>query len=223
MNVNIIHDITRLLSPSVVVYPGDDIPEFTRNDHGAYVTTSIRMSSHSGTHIDVPSHFIPGGGSTEQVPLTNLIGLCRVLDLSGKEGEISAAELLGMAKGIRRILLKTSFSGETRFRPDYRALSPSAAKFILHAGVICAGTDAPSIEAFDRSGEVHTLLLGSGCSVIELLDLSGVQAGNYVLVALPLRLAGLDGAPARAVLLETGEKLPKWPEREPEPEEEESG
>ena len=201
MNVDRIRDVTRLLSPTTLVYPGDDVPEFIRNDHGAYITTSIRISSHSGTHVDFPSHFIPGGSSSEQVPLANLIGPSRVLDLSRGSGEISADELHGLVDGSDRILLKTSFSGETSFRQDYRALSPSAAKYALNLGVRCIGTDAPSIEAFDRGGEVHTQLLESGCTIIELLDLSDVRPGMYFLVALPLRLAGLDGAPARAVLL----------------------
>ncbi len=202
MKIGQIHDITRLLSPQTLVYPGDVRPEFIRHDHGSYVTTELRMSTHSGTHIDVPSHFIRGGASSEKAELPHLLGPCTVLDVSHGEGEIGAAELTPLPSGTKRVLLKTSYSGERSFRADFRGLSLAAARSAHGSGLVCIGTDAPSIEAFEGDGNVHTLLLSGGCTVIELLDLSGVKAGKYFLIALPMLLDGLDGAPARVVLLE---------------------
>jgi arylformamidase len=98
--------------------------------------------------------------------------------------------------------LKTVFSGEDRFREDYPHLTLDAAELLSANGTLCVGIDSFSIEAFVCDGSVHRELLGHGCIIIELLDLSGVREGAFDMAALPLRLAGLDGAPARVVLME---------------------
>jgi len=136
------------------------------------------------------------------VPLDRLIGPCRVIDVTGAGNAITAAALRGRLGDAKRILLKTKFSGETQFREDYPHLTGDAAGFLIENGVLCIGIDAFSIEASVCDGSVHRTLLGGGCLVIELLDLSGVGEGEYGMAALPLRLAGLDGAPARVVLIQ---------------------
>jgi arylformamidase len=108
----------------------------------------------------------------------------------------------GKINGISRVLLKTAFSTCTVFREDYPSLTIDAAQYLIKNGVQCIGIDSFSIEAFICDGAVHRELLGNDCAIIELLDLSGVGEGDYTMVALPLRLSGLDGSPARVILLQ---------------------
>ncbi len=197
-----IHDVTRPLAPGCVVYPGDIVPQFIQEDHGQYRITEIRMSSHSGTHIDAPAHYLDSGAAVDQIPFSSLMGWCRVIDCSRSGHGITAADLGDKFRGTKRILLKTAFSGTNRFSEDYPALTHEASLALAGEGIVCIGTDAPSIEAFHGSGDVHRTLLSQGIVVIELLDLSAVGAGEYWMIALPLRLQGSDGSPCRVLLVE---------------------
>ncbi len=195
-----IYDVTRPLSPGTLVYPGDVTPVFTRRDHGSYLTTELFLSSHSGTHIDAPGHFLKKGMTVDRIPLGKLTGPCRVLDFTGITGEIGPEMLEGRIDGARKILLKTSFSGMDRFVPEFTALSPGAVPLLAEAGIHCVGIDSPSIESFTGDGRVHRSLMGEGIVIIEMLDLSRVVPGNYLMVALPLLLRGVDASPARVIL-----------------------
>jgi len=195
-------DITRPLSGATVSFPGDPPPSFSQRDAGRYLISDLHMNSHSGTHIDAPVHYLKTGDTIDTVPLDHLIGPCRVLDMTGAGSAITAADLKGRLGDAKRILLKTMFSGEDRFREDYPHLTLDAAELLRANGTLCVGIDSFSIEAFVCDGSVHRELLGHGCIIIELLDLSGVREGAFDMAALPLRLAGLDGAPARVVLME---------------------
>jgi arylformamidase len=195
-------DITRPLSGDSVVYPGDTPPYFTQEDRGLYLISELRMNSHSGTHIDAPVHYLKTGPTVDAIPLSHLIGPCRILDVSGAGPEIDASYLKGRIEGASRIILKTAFSECTAFREDYPSLTRDAAEYLTKTGALCVGIDSFSIEAFVCDGSVHRELLSHGCIIIELLDLSRVTEGDYTLFALPLRLTGLDGAPARVILLD---------------------
>lgn len=195
-------DITRPLSSTTPAYPGDAPSQFSQRDAGLYLISELRMSSHSGTHIDAPVHYLKAGDTIDTVPLDHLIGPCRVIDVTGAGNAITAAALRGKLGTAKRILLKTAFSRETQFREDYPHLTRDAADLLIENGVLCVGIDSFSIEASVCDGTVHRTLLGGGCLIIELLDLSFADEGEYEIVALPLRLAGLDGAPARVVLIQ---------------------
>ena len=197
-------DITRPLSGTAVAYPGDIPPVFTQHDQRQYLISDLRMNSHSGTHIDAPVHYLKTGDTIDTISLSRLVGPCRVLDVSNEGRTIGAPALSGRIDGISRVLLKTAFSSCTSFREDYPSLTREAAHYLVKNGVECVGIDSFSIEAFVCDGSVHRELLGNGCIIIELLDLSAVREGDYTLVALPLRLSGLDGSPARAILLHDG-------------------
>lgn len=201
-NLMTIIDITRSLADDALVYPGDTHPRFSQRDAGLYLISELRMSSHSGTHIDAPIHYLKTGATVDELPLSHLIGPCRVLDVSGAGPFIDAADLEGRINGCRRILLRTRFSQCSVFREDYPSLTPGAAHYLISHGSLCVGIDSFSIERFDCDGSVHRDLLSSGCLIIELLDLSRVPEGDYTLVALPLKLSGIDGAPARVVLMD---------------------
>jgi arylformamidase len=201
-----IYDITRPLAPGGIVYPGDIVPRFLQQDHGSYLITDLRMSTHSGTHIDAPSHYLDQGPAVDQISFASLMGWCRVIDLRQVRGEITAADLSRRLAGTDKILMKTSYSEKLDFDEKYPALSPEAAGLICKEGVTCIGTDAPSIEAFGGDGEVHRKLLSNKIVIIELLDLHAVAEGDYWMIALPLRLQGLDGSPCRALLFEGWEE-----------------
>ncbi|HOB18456.1 MAG TPA: cyclase family protein [Candidatus Methanoculleus thermohydrogenotrophicum] len=199
-----VYDITHDLSEEVVFYPGDIRPRFREVDTGQYRVTEMTLGSHSGTHIDAPSHYLEGGQTVDQIPPTVLIGPAQVLDCTDAAEVIRPGHLAGRLPGTRTLLLKTRFSGRQKFEPDYPALSIEAAELITETEITCLGTDAPSIEAFEGDGSVHRRLLGRGIVILELLDLAAVPGGEYFMIALPLRLKGADGSPVRAILCKQG-------------------
>jgi arylformamidase len=204
MRNNRVIDITRPLGEHVPLFPGDRKPDFRRVERDGSTCTDLRLTTHTGTHLDAPSHYLAGGISVDCVPLENLAGKARVLDMEAAGDVITAALLQGRLHGRKRILIRTGASGEDSFGPEFPHLAPDAARLLAGAGVLVVGIDSPSIEATDGDGSVHRELLGSGISILELLDLSRVAEGDYFMVALPLRLEGLDGSPARVILMETG-------------------
>lgn len=196
------YDVTRDLGNDMLVYPGDVRPEFHQSDAGNYLITSIRMSSHTGTHIDAPVHYLKRGDTIDTIPLDSLIGPCRVVDIHDQEAIIHRECLEGTIGDEPRVLLRTAFSGRNEFAEPYPSLGSDAAEYLVSRGVRCVGIDSPSIESFNCDGSVHRMLLDNNCLVIELLDLTGVPAGVYEMIALPIKLKGLDGAPARVLLRE---------------------
>lgn len=197
------YDATRPLNRGAVVYPGDHMPCMVQEDMGRYLLSSLHLSSHSGTHIDAPSHYIRGAACIDTIPFEKLTGNCRVIAIPGRDTEIMAGSLEPALAGEKKILLKTWYSGEEEFHEDYPGLSPDAAEAIVSAGIECVGIDSPSIEPYHGDGSVHRTLLSHGVVIIELLSLKDVQGGNYWMVALPLRLEGLDGSPCRVILRDT--------------------
>ena len=206
-----IHDVSRPLQDGGVIYPGD--PEIEFRAHSSIVrgdaanVTALAFGSHSGTHVDAPSHFLAGGSPVDRMPLDRLIGPAAVLDLPVELVAVGAGDLARHdLRGHRRVLLRTRNSAAaagTRFTRDYCALTPDGAEYLIDRGVELVGIDALSIEPYGSADfAVHHLLLGQGVVVVEGLDLSSISGGVYQLVCLPLRLQGLDGAPARAVLIE---------------------
>jgi arylformamidase len=195
-------DITRPLSEDILIYPGDIPPVFRQEEHGNYLITGLHLSTHTGTHIDAPVHYLKTGDTIDTIPLSHVMGMCRVLDVTGAGTSITANHLKGRVDGIERLLLKTSFSDTDRFEENYPSLTADAARLITGCNMKCVGIDSPSIESYECDGIVHQELLIRGCIIIELLDLSNVEEGDYTLVALPLRFTGLDGSPARVILID---------------------
>jgi arylformamidase len=194
-------DLTRSLGELVPLYPGDVKPVFRMRKRDGYSCTDIRITTHTGTHLDAPSHYLEGGTTVDRIPLERLMGKVSVLDMEDSGDDISAEPLRKKLRGGRGILLKTRASGASSFGHEYPHLTPEAARLIATASPPVVGIDSPSIEAFGADGTVHRILLERGIPILELLDLSGVAEGDYFMVALPLRLEGLDGSPARVILL----------------------
>lgn len=206
-------DISVAISPSLPVWPGDPriaIELVSSLDHGDPANVSrLDIGTHSGTHLDAPWHFIPSGIREDQLPLDILIGACWVADLTALDRHIEARDLEAaqIPEGTRRLLLKTRNSDlwtthPSTFVREFIAVTPDAARWIVERGIRLVGIDYLSIEPFDSpKAETHHILLGAGVIPVETLDLREVTAGPYTLLCLPLKIAGADGAPCRAVLM----------------------
>ena len=195
------------------IWPGD--PKLSMrlassiSEGGVANITRIEMGAHTGTHMDAPFHFHANGSTVDKLSLDILIGPCRVFDLTNLTGHITRAALgkcdLG---GVTRALFKTRNSlrwanDNHEFDKGFVAIAADAAKHLVERGVKLVGVDYLSVEAFgSESFPVHDTLLGAGVVIIEGLNLAGVSAGDYELIALPIKLKGADGAPARVVLRE---------------------
>ena len=195
----IIHDISRdtLTTP---VYDGDPKPEVEylksiENDD-VYNLSFIKMTSHSGTHIDAPLHFCEDGSPIDQLRLSTFYGKCTVITVEGILTGEDMERLLPYCK--RRILFKGN--GKT-------FLSHSAAIVLAESRVILVGTDAESIATPFDEARPHRELARAGITVIENLNLSAIKDGEYELCAFPVKLAGLEAAPCRAILFEVEKGL----------------
>ena len=202
-------DVSVLLKPGIPVYPGNPPFEMTPVKRLATGDSSnvsqITMGTHTATHVDAPRHSFDDKPGVDALPLDLLIGRARVIDLPHRGG-ITEAHL--GAAGLRedlRVLFKTPnsalWNSSDGFHSDYTYLSPGGAKFLVDQGVKVVGVDYLSVEQFKKTGApAHHMLLGNGVIVIEGLNLSDAEAGQYEMYCLPLRIADADGAPARVVL-----------------------
>jgi arylformamidase len=167
--------------------------------------------AHLGTHVDAPFHFIDGGSTVESMPLDTLCGRAFVADL-GEVASIGAKELeaASIPGDTERLLLKSGNSSlwkKSAFYPAYAALTGDGARRLVHSGIRLVGIDYLSIGPYPDNSEVHRVLLGAGMVIVEGLDLSAVNAGWYQLVCLPLKVAGAEGIPARAILIPMADHL----------------
>ncbi len=205
-------DATATLDPATTpVYEGDAPMTFTflkdmrRGD--PLTLSAYAMGAHSGTHIDAPMHFVAGGASIDRVPLDPLIGPARVIDIADGVQAIDAAELERHRwRGTPRVLFRTRSSlrrwmSSSTFHRDFAFLSADAAQLLADAGVLLVGIDYISAEQFGAPApRAHQILLGKGIPIVEGLLLEQVPAGEYDLIVLPIKVAGHEGAPARAVV-----------------------
>lgn len=165
----------------------------------------LSLGAHTGTHMDAPIHFIPGGSGIDAAPITATIGLARVIEIADPESiKVEHLEPHRIRPG-ERILLKTRNSSRCwqsdAFVEDFVYISHEAARYLAAQQVQTVGVDYLSVGGFYRDGvETHHALLSAGIWIIEGLDLAEVAPGAYELICLPLKIVGGDGAPARAVL-----------------------
>lgn len=207
------HDISLPLRDGLAGWPGDPpviiAREASIQSGDPFAVSRLVMGSHTGTHVDAPAHALADGRSVDGLPLEALCGPALLREVPERP-LVTAADLeaLGLPPDCRRLLLKTRNSAEgllhaPAFRRDYTALDAGAARWIAERGLALVGIDALSIEPYaEEMGPVHRALLAADVVVLEGLDLAGVAPGAYELLCLPLRIAGGDGAPARAVLRE---------------------
>jgi arylformamidase len=187
-------DISRELF-NTPVYPGDPQPyrDLIRrmNMGDLYNLSGFYTGCHSATHVDAPRHFIEDGKTIDELGLERFTGKCTVVEASGI---ITGSDIDAILPKLEKMVL---FKGEGE-----AFLDPSAAFALSDAGIMLVGTDAQSIEVENETYPVHKQLLGEEIPILEGLELSGVQPGNYRLIAFPLLLGGAEASPVRAVLME---------------------
>jgi arylformamidase len=206
----LIYDITRLLSSRTAVFPGDTPVSITavmqlRNGDSCNVS-AITMSVHAGTHIDAPRHYADSAPGVDALDLEVLTGAACVVTID-RTGPISLNDVRALdLSGIQRLLFHTSASSASldTFDPSFAYFTPEAANWLGTVGVRLVGTDAPSVdEASSADLPAHKVFLKHGTLIVENLDLHAVPDGEYVLVALPLKIVDCDASPARVILLDS--------------------
>ncbi len=208
-----IHDVSLLIEPGMVVWPGDpevELYRVSKIEEGANANVShMRLGVHTGTHVDAPYHFLADGRKVETLALEALIGPVQVVDVGEMVDELNEAVLrsAGLAEGVERVLFKTRNSahwqrGERSFQTNFVAIPADGAAYLAGRGIQLVGVDYLSVAPYKNSRPTHEILLRAGMVLLEGVNLSGIAAGWYELCCLPMRLAGSDGAPARTVLIE---------------------
>jgi arylformamidase len=206
------YDISVPLKQNMSKFPTDPTPfkVYRLSDValGAKVTMSmVEMISHTGTHIDAPLHFIPGGSTISDMPLDATIGPARVIEIKDKQ-KIKVAELEkhNIKKG-ERLLFKTrnsplTYTSET-FIEDYVYFDVPAAEYLAEKKVRMVGLDnvtVGSLKEPENINKVHVALLQAGVYLLEDCALGDVPPGDYELICLPLLMYNGDAGPSRAIL-----------------------
>jgi arylformamidase len=189
-------DISMPLRNRMQHWPGDLPPEISLSE--------LRLHPHTGTHIDAPLHYIPGGLPIDAMPPEATVGPARVVGIDACSIDGAVLEPLALQPG-ERILFRTTNSERCRqgscFRKHFVAVTPEGARHLVERGIRTVGIDYLSIGPYGPAGDdTHRILLGAGIWVLEGLNLGFVAPGQYDLVCLPLRIEAGDGAPARAYL-----------------------
>jgi arylformamidase len=209
-----IFDISRTLSNDLAPWPGDRGFEFKLNGRipeGSSVNVGqISMSLHNGTHADARFHFEDDGWKIEEAKLETYVGPAIVVDLSakyrgGEMPQMTIDDLASVADQLRaapRLLLKTDVFPDSRVFPNQiPTVAGDVPQWLQERGVKLLGFDVPSVdEITSKDLRNHHAIGDAGISIVESLDLSSVQAGRYNFIALPLKIAGGDGSPVRAIL-----------------------
>ncbi|MDP4089333.1 MAG: cyclase family protein [Bacillota bacterium] len=203
-----IHDISMMIHKDMPVYNNIEdkrprVEVVSTYETGSHYESRIRLDIHTGTHLDAPLHMVEGGDTIENIDLYKCITQCTVFDLTSVDLQITKADLEGLdIKEGQFVIFKTKTSFLTEFDFNFVFLEKSAAEYLRDKKIKGVGMDALGVERSQPGHETHKALLGSGIIVLEGLALKDIQPGEYTLIALPLKIQGAEGAPARAVLIE---------------------
>ena len=199
-------DISPLITTDLKVWPGDNPPEreiLLELDRGDAVTLStLRTTVHMGAHADAPSHYGSGGRTIDAQPLELYIGPCEVMDIPTDRGRRITIEDLPSEPQEERLLLRTrTYPNPEEWNDDFAAMDPGLVDHLHRCGVRLVGVDTPSVDLFsDKELLAHNRFLAGDMAILEGLRLNEAPPGRYELIALPLKLAGFDGSPVRAIL-----------------------
>jgi arylformamidase len=203
-----IYDISQPLGTATAVWPGDipvEVSWSLRRDRGDPVNVAaLTTSVHAGTHIDGFLHFQDNGETAAAMPLEAYFGRCVVVDARGRD-ELGPDAIDGVDfSRIRRVLFHTRERVDaTKFPAPYAHVTPALARCLAGARALLLGTDAPSVDPLSsKTLEAHHALGAARVAILENVVLDGVAAGEYTLIALPLKLVEADSSPVRAVLIE---------------------
>jgi arylformamidase len=200
-------DISPPVSPGAPVFPGDTPFEqrwsATLGPDSPVNVATITLSPHVGAHADAPLHYAAGGASAGELALAPFLGPCRVVHAIGVMPLIRPEHLAPFVHdgGPPRVLVRTCRRVPTAWTDDFAAFDPATIDWLADRGVVLVGLDTASVDpASSRTLDSHQRLRARGLRVLENLVLDEVEAGDYELIALPLKLVGCDASPVRAVL-----------------------
>ncbi|MBN4076363.1 cyclase family protein [Gemmatimonas aurantiaca] len=200
-----IFDISQTLENGMPIWPGDT--EF----HSSWVMKlaagesvnlgSVTMSLHSGTHADAPLHFLAEGSAMDECALSIYVGKAIVVDATDSD-RILERHLAGLKPNdVERVLFKTRNEPQGKFSDEFSYFSLEAVRAIGRLAPVLVGTDSPSVDRFDsKTLDAHNGFATHGIAILENLRLHHIEPGEYELIALPLRLVGMDASPVRAIL-----------------------
>lgn len=209
-----VFDISLPITEDIVVWPGDPKPTIRQlssieEGHSSNLS-QIRMSVHTGTHIDAPRHFLQDGKTIGEIPLDKLIGKALVVVLPDSVSLITKAVLQAyidpvFLRAVKMVLLRTRNSTQglltkPDFDENYVALETSGAQFLTSFDLDLVGVDYLSVAAYQDTTRPHQVLLEKDVVLLEGITLAEVPEGIYNLTCLPMNLAACEGAPARAIL-----------------------
>jgi arylformamidase len=212
-----VHDLTALLQTHMPVWPTAPLPTFEPVGivaRDGFLLERITCTSHTGTHMDAPAHFLEGATTVDQIPPEHLVGAAVVLDVRAEvDGTVIPTKALEKkwpkGKHPEVVLLRTGWSAERaptkHYLYDFPGVEPSGAQFLVRQNVRGVGTDTLGIDPYaNEKFEAHKVLLGAGVWILEALDhLDSLTEGTeYTLVAGPLKIAGGSGAMARVLAIE---------------------
>jgi arylformamidase len=201
-----IWDISPLISKSLPVWPGDtpygSEPTWQIEGGCPVKVSRLTLSTHTGAHCDAPSHYDAQGASIDAVALDAYIGACRVIDCIGVarvEPQHVSHALAGMPP---RVLLRTyAKAPQDQWDAAFASVAPETIALFAHHGVALVGIDTPSLDPQEsKTMDAHHAIRRHKMAILEGVVLDAVAAGDYELIALPLKLSGMDASPVRAVL-----------------------
>ena len=207
-----VHDISLTIERGLPTWPtseGFRVRAAMRLTSGDPANVSVvEMDVHTGTHVEAPLHFLPDGAPLDSLEVERFVGPARVIEVDGAAVTSEMLEGVPVPDGTTRLLVKTENSarwaaGWGPFDERYVALTMDAARWVVDRGIRLVGIDHLSIQRFQDGPETHRILMRAGVAILEGLNLHGIDPGVYTLVAAPIRLAGTEAAPARAVLIDS--------------------
>lgn len=199
-------DISMDLNEKTVVWVDDPQPELRpvcRIPNAPINFTWLDFGSHAGTHIDAPFYLFNDKWKSDEVPFDVLMGDAQVIDLTDVKDMIEVSDLKKHDISSKRILLKTinSYDNMEKYNPNHVALSVDAAKYLRDLGIKLIGYD---YQSFEREGkvDVHRIFMEKNIICLDNLRLKETVEKGYKLIALPIKVTGIDAAPTRAILME---------------------
>ncbi len=199
------YDVTGTIYEEMTVYKNkpEKQPKLNQVTTGYVTETRLELDVHTGTHIDAPLHMVVDGDTFETIPMDDLVGQCKVFDLTQVDDGISKKDLERFE--IQKddfVFLKTKNSYEETFNFDFIYLAQDGAEYLSQLGVRGVGIDTLGIERSQEGHPTHKTLFAKKIIIIEGLRLKEINQGEYFMVAAPLKLVGTDGSPARVLLFE---------------------
>ncbi len=206
MHTTPIWDISPTISSALPVWPGDTRfeagPTWQIGNGCPVLVSKMTMTTHLGAHTDAPSHYDPAGASIDKVALTPYIGPCRVIHCIGAD-VVKPEDLEGKLEGTPpRVILRTYRQApQQHWDNEFPSISSAAIDLLARHHVILIGTDAASLDPQDsKTLDAHHAVQRHGMAILEGVVLDDVPKGDYELIALPLKFAGMDASPVRAIL-----------------------